>query len=129
MFWRKFRFTLFGKYDDHLKQIQFKAKEVIASIPLPHLLLTLVDNVPEWEYHFLEVNSTINNLIIKKNGKSTCDARLNERVLDDFNDYLRIYTDGSKAEEVTGCAFYVGYCIGVGTDSQSCWSLKIWEGW
>jgi hypothetical protein len=78
----------------------------MASIPHPHLLLTLVDKVPEWEYHFPEVNYIINNLI-KKNGNSSCDARLNKRILEDYNDYLKICTDGSKAEEVTGCAFYV----------------------
>ena len=32
------------------KQIQLEAKEVIASIQLPHLLLTLEDNVPEFKY-------------------------------------------------------------------------------
>ena len=33
--------------------------------------------------------------------------------MEDYNDYLKIYTDGSKAEEMTGCAFYVP-AVGLG---------------
>lgn len=86
--------SIFNKVNEYTKDLNIEGQEII------------VDNIPYWECGDIKVCLDLANNISKKD-IPVINLAHSKEYLQKWNNHLKVYTDGSKSENKTGCAFYV----------------------
>ena len=95
----------YGVFKDSFRTIYSKTKDIIENLPKANDII-VVENIPSWEYEGC-ITSLELSKIINKNESPHVNLALTKEYMEKWNNYLHIYTDGSKFEEKTACSFNV----------------------
>ena len=96
----------YGKYNDHFKPIKLKVAEVINELPKAYTIQS-VDNIPSWEYDPAYYDTSLHTTLSKQFDNPPYMLAVSLESMQKYNQSLHIYTDGSKCDNKTACAFYV----------------------
>jgi ribonuclease HI len=99
-------FTRHGRYNEHFCPIQNKVSEIVGKMPSCHEE-KVAAGVPSWEFNLPDINLELKEHISKKFDHP---MYMYSRALEHmtrWKQYMHVYTDGSKKDDRTGCAFYI----------------------
>lgn len=100
------QFLYYGKYKGQFQPIGLKVQDCLKQIPELYTN-TLVDNIPPWEYNQPCFDVQLHETVNKKSDNPHFVKALSLEHMSKYCTSLHIYTDGSKCERKSGCAFCV----------------------
>ena len=96
----------YGKFSEQFKPLKLKVDSVISNLP-EAFIDPITDTVPPWEYSPPIYDTSLHTILAKKSDNPHFMLSVSLENMQKWPMSLRIYTDGSKGGEKTGCAFYV----------------------
>ena len=96
----------YGKYNDHFKPLKLKIENTTMNLPEAHLDF-VTDTIPTWEYEGPIIDTDLHPKFSKKQDSPHFMKSLSLEGIEKWSTYLHIYTDGSKCNDKTACAFHV----------------------
>ena len=98
----------YGKFTPQGRPIKLKTDEAIIHLPKAFTNKT-GDIIPPWEYHQPYYDTHLHNLFTKKAENPHILRTFTLEHISQYCTSLHIYTDGSKCDKRSGCAFYIPF--------------------
>lgn len=95
----------YGTYEGSFRSIFAKTKEIMRNLPIANEEI-VVENIPFWECDGGKLSTELSK-VITKNDSPHVVLSYGREYLGKWNNHLRIYTDGSKSDDRTGCSFVI----------------------
>ena len=96
----------YGKYNSNFQPVQLKIQQIARQLPEATDTVT-INPVPFWEYDPPVFDTSLCDILSKKDDNTHFMLSYAQEKISSMSSSLSIYTDGSKSENKTGCAFYV----------------------
>lgn len=98
----------YGKYNDHFKPLKLKVENDMANAEKAYIS-EVEDRIPPFAYEPILCDTGLHSKINKKSDSPHVMLAFSLEHMQKWNNSLHIYTDGSKNEHKSACAFYVPY--------------------
>lgn len=96
----------YGKYSETFKPFILQVGNTIDPLPKAYVQ-SIADSVPPWIYDPPLFDTNLHTSLSKKNDNSHFMLSMSLESMEKWSNCLQIFTDGSKSENKTACAFYV----------------------
>ena len=98
----------YGKFNDHFKPLKLKVELELANSGKAYTC-QVEDRIPPFVYEPMLCDTEIHNQISKNFDSPHVMLAISQEHMQKWTNSLHIYTDGSKREHKSGCAFYVPF--------------------
>ena len=98
----------YGRYDENFKPLVLKVQDIASHFPKP-FISPVVDTLPPWEYEHAIFDTDLSKILNKS--MDNCHYMLSASLehMSKYYTQLHVFTDGSKMDHRTACAFYIPY--------------------